>query len=44
MNTLVAVVFGLVLLSEWKGVVPGRLLLVAVLTMAGGVLAATSTR
>jgi uncharacterized membrane protein len=44
MNTLVAVVVGLVVFSEWQGVQPGRLLLGAVLTVAGGVLAATSAR
>jgi uncharacterized membrane protein len=44
MNTLVAVVIGLVALSEWQTVQPGRLLLGAVLTVAGGVLAATSAR
>jgi uncharacterized membrane protein len=41
-NTLVAVVLGLVVLSEWQQVQPGRLLLAAVLTIAGGILAATS--
>jgi uncharacterized membrane protein len=44
MNTLVAVVIGLVVLSEWQSVQPGRLLLGAILTIAGGVLAATSSR
>jgi uncharacterized membrane protein len=44
MNTLVAVVIGLVALSEWQNMQPGRLLLGAVLTIAGGVLAATSAR
>ena len=44
MNTLVAVAVGLVALGEWQTVHPGRLALAAVLTVAGGVLAATSTR
>jgi uncharacterized membrane protein len=44
MNTLVAVVIGLVILSEWQSVQPGRLLLGSLLTIAGGVLAATSAR
>lgn len=44
MNTLVAVVIGLVVLAEWENVQPGQLLLGAVLTVAGGVLAATSVR
>jgi len=41
-NTLVTVVLGLVLLSEWKNVNPWRLLAAAVLTTIGGVLAANS--
>jgi len=44
MNTLVAVIVGLVVLSEWQSVEPARLLLGAVLTIAGGVVAATSAR
>ncbi len=44
MNTLVAVVIGLIALSEWENLQTGRLLLGAVLTIAGGVLAATSSR
>jgi uncharacterized membrane protein len=44
MNTLVAVVIGLVALSEWQTLQTGRLLLGAVLTVAGGILAATSAR
>ena len=44
MNTLVAVVIGLVALSEWQHLHPGRLLLGASLTIAGGVLAAPSAR
>lgn len=44
MNTLVAVLVGLVALGEWRDVQPGRLLLGAALIVAGGVLAATSAR
>lgn len=44
MNTLVAVLLGLVALGEWQAVHPGRLVLAAVLTVAGGVLAVSSTR
>jgi len=40
MNTLVTVVIGLVVLSEWKNVNPTRLLAAAVLITLGGVLAA----
>ncbi|HEY1068232.1 MAG TPA: hypothetical protein VGE52_19060 [Pirellulales bacterium] len=39
MNTLVAVILGLVLLSEWQTVHPGRILLAAALIVLGGVLA-----
>jgi len=41
-NTLVAVVLGLVALSEWRNVQPGRLVVAAVMIVAGGVLAARS--
>ncbi|MDB5310510.1 MAG: hypothetical protein JWO38_4712 [Gemmataceae bacterium] len=44
MNTLVAVAGGLVLLSEWRDVRIGQLLLAAGLTIAGGILAAGSTK
>jgi uncharacterized membrane protein len=44
MNTLVAVVIGMVALGEWQEVRPGRLLLATALIITGGVLAATSTR
>lgn len=44
MNTLVAVLIGLVALGEWQTVQPGRLLLATALTIGGGVLAATSAR
>lgn len=44
MNTLVAVLIGLVALAEWRAVQPGRLLLATALILAGGLLAATSTR
>jgi uncharacterized membrane protein len=44
MNTLVAVVAGLVVLAEWRDVQFGRLLAGAVLIFAGGVLAATSSK
>ena len=44
MNTLVAVVVGLVALGEWQAVQPGRLLLATALTIGGGVLAASSAR
>lgn len=44
MNTLVAVLVGLVALGEWQTVHPGRLLLATALTVGGGVLAATSVR
>ncbi len=44
MNTLVAVVAGLVILSEWRTVHLPRLLMATVLTIAGGVLAATSSK
>ena len=39
MNTLVAVVLGLIIFAEWKNVDPWKLLLAAVLIVAGGVLA-----
>jgi uncharacterized membrane protein len=44
MNTLVAVFLGLVVLSEWREVHWGRLLLASLLIISGGVLAATSTK
>lgn len=44
MNTLVAVVAGLVALGEWQMVQPGRLLLATALIIGGGVLAATAAR
>lgn len=44
MNTLVAVVVGLVMLSEWRTVDLTRLGMATVLTIAGGVLAATSSK
>ena len=44
MNTLVAVVLGLVVLSEWKTVHTGQILLAAALIVGGGVLASFSTR
>lgn len=40
MNTLVAVVLGLVIFAEWRNVDPLKLALAAVLIVAGGVLAA----
>jgi uncharacterized membrane protein len=43
-NTLVAVVIGMIALGEWQEVRPARLLLAAVFTITGGVLAATSAR
>lgn len=39
MNTLVAVVLGLVIFAEWRHVDPWKLLAAAVLIVAGGVLA-----
>jgi drug/metabolite transporter (DMT)-like permease len=42
MNTLVTVVIGLVVLSEWKNVQPGKLLAAAVLITLGGILAANA--
>ncbi|HTB63939.1 MAG TPA: hypothetical protein VK737_10150 [Opitutales bacterium] len=42
MNTLVTVIIGLVVLSEWKNVHPGKLLAAAVLISLGGILAATA--
>ncbi len=42
MNTLVTVVLGLVMLSEWKNVNSARLLAAAVLICLGGVLAANA--
>lgn len=44
MNTLVAVVVGLVVLSEWRDVQLGKLLAATVLSIAGGILAASSSR
>jgi len=40
MNTLVAVVLGLLIFAEWRHVDPVKLLVAAVLIVAGGVLAA----
>lgn len=40
MNTLVAVLIGLVVLAEWRTVDPRRLAVAAVLIVAGGILAA----
>ena len=42
MNTLVAVLVGLVALGEWRTISPPRILLAAVLIIAGGILAARS--
>lgn len=44
MNTLVAVLLGLVLLGEWQNVNVWRLLIGAVLIVAGGTLAGTSVK
>ena len=44
MNTLVAVLVGLVAVGEWQAVQPGRVLLATALIIGGGVLAATSAR
>lgn len=44
MNTLVAVLIGLVLFNEWKDLNLTRLLLATVLTIGGGMLAAYSTK
>ena len=44
MNTLVAVLIGLVVLAEWRDVLWGRLLMASALIVAGGVLAASSSR
>ena len=40
MNTLVAVVLGLIILSEWRNVNATKLVMAAILIIAGGVLAA----
>lgn len=42
MNTLVTVIIGLVALSEWRNVHPGKLILAAILISVGGIFAATS--
>jgi hypothetical protein len=42
MNTLVAVVIGLVVFAEWRTVQPLRISLAAVLIVAGGILASRS--
>jgi uncharacterized membrane protein len=42
MNTLVAVLAGLVVLAEWKTVQPGAITLASLLIIAGGILAARS--
>jgi hypothetical protein len=42
MNTLVTVAIGLLLMSEWRNVNPGRLLLAAALICGGGILAANA--
>lgn len=44
MNTLVAVLIGLILFGEWKDLNLTRLFLATVLTIAGGVFAAYSTK
>ena len=44
MNTLVAVLIGLVALSEWRDVHWGRLLVASGLIITGGILAATSSK
>jgi len=44
MNTLVAVVVGLVMLSEWRTVHLPRLIMATFFTIVGGVLAATSSK
>lgn len=44
MNTLVAVLLGLLVFSEWREVHWGRLLLASLLIIAGGVLAASSAK
>jgi uncharacterized membrane protein len=42
MNTLVAVILGLILFGEWKDLNLGRLFAATALTIAGGILAATA--
>ena len=42
MNTLVTVVIGLMVLSEWKNVQPVKLLVAALLITLGGILAANA--
>ena len=44
MNTLVAVLIGLIVMSEWRSMQWGRLLVASALIVVGGVLAATSSR
>jgi uncharacterized membrane protein len=44
LNTLVAVAIGMVVLGEWRDVVPWRVVAGAVLAVAGGVLVATAAR
>jgi uncharacterized membrane protein len=44
MNTLIAVVLGLLVLGEWEGVNGWRLLAGAALIVAGGALAGTSVK
>ncbi len=44
MNTLIAVLLGLLVLGEWEGVNHWRLIAGAVLIVAGGALAGTSVR
>jgi uncharacterized membrane protein len=42
MNTLIAVLAGLMMLSEWRTVSPPRILLAAAMIIVGGILAARS--
>ncbi|MCB9143176.1 MAG: hypothetical protein H6646_12980, partial [Anaerolineales bacterium] len=42
MNTLVAVLIGLVVLAEWRTVDPRKLAIAAILIVLGGILAARS--
>jgi uncharacterized membrane protein len=44
LNTLVAVAIGMAVLGEWRDVVPWRVVVGAILAVAGGVLVATATR
>ena len=44
MNTLVAVLIGLVVLSEWREMHWGRLLMASALIVSGGILAASASK